>query len=102
VSGPAQGVAGPAGPATSRCAAARVVVTPAIARAFCGGMIEHDVEGREIRHLVRALDTRFPGIAMRLEEGCAVAIDGVIHQNAWFETVPPGAEVCFIPAIEGG
>jgi hypothetical protein len=31
-----------------------------------------------------------------------VAIDGVIHQNAWFEIVPPGGEVCFIPAIEGG
>jgi molybdopterin converting factor small subunit len=69
---------------------------------FCGGRVEHVVGGREVRHLVRSLDARFPGIAARLEDGCAVAIDGVIHQNAWFEPVPPGAEVCFIPAIEGG
>ena len=102
MSGTTQGVTGPVGPVTSRVSVARVLVTPAIARAFCGGMIEHLVEGREIRHLVRALDARFPGIAARLEEGCAVAIDGVIHQNAWFEIVPPGGEVCFIPAIEGG
>jgi molybdopterin synthase sulfur carrier subunit len=80
----------------------RVVLTPALARGFAGGQREHAVEGREIRHVIRALDARFPGIAARLEEGCAVAIDGVIHQNALFETVPPGAELCFIPAIEGG
>ena len=81
---------------------ARVVLTPSIARAFAGGRTEHEVEGREIRHLIRALDHRFPGIAARLEDGAAVAIDGVIHQNAFFEPVPDGAEICFIPAIEGG
>jgi molybdopterin converting factor small subunit len=82
--------------------AARVVLTSSLARAFAGGQSEHVVEGREIRHLVRALDARFPGIAARLEKGAAVAIDGVIHQNAFFEPVPEGAEICFIPAIEGG
>lgn len=82
--------------------AARVVLTTSIARAFAGGQAEHVVEGREVRHLIRALDVRFPGIAARLEDGVAVAIDGVIHQNAFFEPVPEGAEICFIPAIEGG
>jgi molybdopterin converting factor small subunit len=82
--------------------AARVLLTPSIARAFAGGRVEHEVEGREIRHLVRALDARYPGIAARLHDGVAVAIDGVIHQNAFLEEVPDGAEVCFIPAIEGG
>ena len=81
---------------------ARVVLTPSIARAFAGGRVEHEVEGREVRHLIRALDARYPGIAARLEDGTAVAIDGVIHQNAFFEAVPEGAEICFIPAIEGG
>ena len=38
--------------------AARVHLTPSIARAFAGGQVEHEVEGREIRHLVRALDAR--------------------------------------------
>ncbi len=52
--------------------AARVLLTPSIARAFAGGQVEHEVEGR------------------------------VIHQNAFLEEVPDGAEVCFIPAIEGG
>jgi molybdopterin converting factor small subunit len=82
--------------------AARVVLTTSIARAFAGGQVEHAVDAGEIRHLIRALDTRFPGLGARLEDGVAVAIDGVIHQNAFFERVPDGAEVCFIPAIEGG
>lgn len=81
---------------------ARVVLTPSLARAFAGGRTEHEVPGTKVRHLVRELDARYPGLGHRLEEGVAVAIDGVIHQNAFLEDVPPDGEVCFIPAIEGG
>lgn len=80
----------------------RVVLTPSLAHAFAGGRVEHEVSGAKVRHLVRELEARFPGIGPRLEEGCAVAIDGVIHQNAFLEDVPQDGEVCFIPAIEGG
>lgn len=80
----------------------RVVLTPSLAHAFAHGKTEHEVQGGSVRHLVRELEARYPGIGTRLVDGVAVAIDGVIHQNAFLEEVPPGSEVCFIPAIEGG
>jgi hypothetical protein len=51
---------------------------------------------------VQGLDQRFPGIGRYLSDGVAVAIDGVIHQNAFLEEVGLDSEVCFMPAIEGG
>jgi hypothetical protein len=81
---------------------ARVILSRALAKTFAEGRIEHEVPGLSVRHLIRGLDERFPGIAARLETGVAVAIDGEIHQNAFLEPVRPDSEVCFIPAIEGG
>jgi molybdopterin converting factor small subunit len=82
---------------------ARVVLTPALARRFAGGHTDHDVPGGSVRHVVRALDARYPGIAGQLDEdGVAVVIDGVLHHNAMLEDVAPDSEVCFIPAITGG
>ena len=89
-------------PLAARAVDAAERCTRAVAVGVLGARLAHEVEGREIRHLVRALDARYPGIAARLHDGMAVAIDGVIHQNAFLEDVPDGAEVCFIPAIEGG
>jgi len=37
-----------------------------------------------------------------LDEGIAVAIDGEIHQDAWFSEVKPDSEVYIMPAIAGG
>ena len=73
-----------------------------LARQFAGGKEEHEVPGLTVRHLIRELDRRYPGLGERLETGVAVAIDGAIHQNAWLESVEPNSEVCFMPAIEGG
>ena len=81
---------------------ARVMLTRTFARQFAGGRTEHEVPGTTIRHLIRGLDERYPGIAERLGAGVAVAIDGEIHQNAFLEDVRPDSEVCFIPALEGG
>jgi hypothetical protein len=81
---------------------ARVVLTPTLAKQFAGGRMEHDVPGGNVRHIVRALEARHPGIGAQLDEGVAVVIDGVVHQNAMLETVGPDSEVCFVPAISGG
>ncbi len=64
--------------------------------------MEIEVPGRSVRHLVRALEERYPALKGKLDEDLAVVIDGVIHQNAWLEEVPEGAEVAFIPPIGGG
>ena len=39
-----------------------------------------------------------PGTA----EETTVAIDGMMHETAYFQPVPPGGEVFFIPKLEGG
>ena len=80
---------------------ARVLLTSSFASLYAGGKTEHDLPGQSIRQIVRALDERYPGIGDRLSHG-AVAIDGEIHQNAFFEAVGPDSEVCFMPPIEGG
>ncbi|MCC7273378.1 MAG: MoaD/ThiS family protein [Alphaproteobacteria bacterium] len=81
---------------------ARVILSRSFADLYAKGQVEHEVPGLKVRHLVRTLDERFPGIAKHLENGVAVAIDGVLHQNAWLEEVGLDSEVCFMPAIEGG
>ena len=37
-----------------------------------------------------------------LEEEATVAINGEMHETGYFQPVPPGAEVFFIPRLEGG
>jgi molybdopterin synthase sulfur carrier subunit len=81
---------------------ARVILTRSFADLYAKGQVEHDVPGLRVRHLVQGLDQRFPGIGRYLSDGVAVAIDGVIHQNAFLEEVGLDSEVCFMPAIEGG
>lgn len=81
---------------------ARVTLMSWLAQRYAGGVVEHDVPGESVRHVVRILDERFPGLGAQLEHGVAVAIDGEIYQNAFLEPVGPNSEVCFMPALEGG
>ncbi|MBI1180337.1 MAG: MoaD/ThiS family protein [Alphaproteobacteria bacterium] len=82
---------------------ARVVLSGDLGRRFAGGEVEVRVPGDSVRRLIRALDERYPGIAGHLEaEGMAVAIDGVVYQDALLEEVGPDSEVYFLHAIRGG
>jgi molybdopterin converting factor small subunit len=81
---------------------AKVVLPLEVARAFADGVTDHDVEARDVRALVNALEARFPGIAERLSRGTAVAVDGEIYQDWFLEEVRPDSDVRFLPAIEGG
>jgi len=78
------------------------VVIPSELRGLCGGAERVEMEAADVRSLVQTLDARFPGFARRLGTHFAVAIDGEILQDAWLEPLPPGSEVCFLPAISGG
>ncbi len=80
---------------------ARVILSGTLKR-LAGGAAEVQIEARDIRQLVRALGEQFPALAPHLDEGYAIAIDGEIFQDAWFEPVRPDSEVHFIPAIRGG
>ncbi|MEN3951737.1 MoaD/ThiS family protein [Iodidimonas sp. SYSU 1G8] len=82
---------------------ARVVLSGDLGRRFAGGEVEVRCEGSNVRRLIRALEERYPGIAEVLEsDAMAVAIDGVVHQDAFLEEVGPESEVYFLPAIRGG
>lgn len=80
----------------------QVLLNREIARKYTDGEVRLDVEGDNVRSLIRALDDRFPGLGVVLRTDMAVAIDGQIFQDASLEPVPADSEVCFLPAIEGG
>jgi sulfur-carrier protein len=80
----------------------RVVFSGSSCQAFTGGQTELEVSARTFRALVRELDERFPGLGTQVEEGMAVAIDGVIYQDAYDARLEEGSEIYLIPKIAGG
>lgn len=69
---------------------------------FTGGLMEFDVEATTVRGMITALDCRFPGFGTFVDQRMAIAIDGEIHQDAWFAPLNEGNEVFLIPKIAGG
>jgi molybdopterin synthase sulfur carrier subunit len=82
--------------------AARVVFTTGFSRRYTGGQREFEIVATTMRDVIKELDRRFPGLGEVLEEETGVAINGDLHEIGYFQPVPPGAEVFFIPKIEGG
>ncbi len=72
------------------------------AAGLSGGRAELDVAARTFGQLVRELDARFPGLGRQVEDGMAIAIDGVIHQDAYGAAFDEASEVVLIPKIAGG
>jgi sulfur-carrier protein len=81
---------------------ARVVFTSGFARRYTGGVREFDIEAKNLRGVLKAMDEMFPGLGQTLEDETNVAIDGELHETGYFQPVRDGAEVFFIPRIEGG
>ncbi|MBL8770527.1 MAG: MoaD/ThiS family protein [Phenylobacterium sp.] len=69
---------------------------------YTGGASEFEVEAGTVREIIAALDARFPGLGAFVDKRMAFAIDGEIHQDAWFSPVGPDSEVFLIPKIGGG
>jgi molybdopterin converting factor small subunit len=80
---------------------ARVVLTGALRR-FAGGASELEIGASDVRALVRALEERFPGIAVHIEDNMSIAIDGDIIQDPLLEPIGPESEVHFLPQLQGG
>lgn len=81
-----------------------VVLGRDLARRFTAGETRLNVSGdpRTVREVIAALDQRYPGLGVELRTGMAVAIDGLVFQDALLQDVTADAELCFMPAIEGG
>ena len=81
---------------------AKVVLTGDISRQYASGQTEIEVEGADVRAIVRALESRFPGLGERIQTEMAIAIDGEIFQDPFLEPVQPDSEVFVLPKIGGG
>jgi sulfur-carrier protein len=68
----------------------------------CGAVLAIEVEAKNVRGVIREMDKLYPGLGHHLEEETTVAIDGQIHETAYFQPIRPGCEVFFIPKLEGG
>lgn len=77
------------------------VVFSSAQQRFTNGEERVEVEARRVDGLIRQLEARYPELAGKLEHA-AVAVDGVLHNEARYVTLPPGAEVQFVGAIGGG
>ncbi|HUN39021.1 MAG TPA: MoaD/ThiS family protein [Acetobacteraceae bacterium] len=80
----------------------RVVFTSGFSARYTGGVREFDVEARNLRGVIREMDAKFPGLAETLENETTVAVDGELFEIDFLVPVKDGAEVFFIPKIEGG
>ena len=81
---------------------ARVVFTSGFSQRYTNGVREFEVEARNLRGVIKEMDRLFPGLGTTLEEETTVAIDGELHEVGYFQPIRPGAEVFFIPKLEGG
>ena len=70
--------------------------------ALAGGRSSFEVPAGPLRRALQALDAAHPGVLGHVEAAMAVAIDGVIHHDAWLEPIGPDSEVVLIPRISGG
>ena len=80
----------------------RVVLSTGVSESQTGGQTEFDIDAKNLRGVIKAMEERFPGIGEFLEEETTVAIDGEIHETAGFQLLRDGAEVYFLPKIEAG
>ncbi len=83
-------------------APARIVFTSGFSTRYTGGKREFHVQAKTLRGVIKAMDEMFPGLADTLEQETTVAIDGELFEIDFLAKVKPGAEVFFIPKIEGG
>ena len=84
-------------------APAVVRFTQGFAQRYTDGKREFEVPAKNMRGVLKAMDEKFPGLDQVLREETTVAINGDIHDEpAYFQAVPPGAEIFFIPKLEGG
>jgi molybdopterin converting factor small subunit len=81
---------------------ARVVFTTGFSRRYTGGVREFEIEARNLRGVIKAMDALYPGLGEHLEEETTVAIDGALHETAYYQPIHDGCEIFFIPKLEGG
>ena len=80
----------------------KVVISGSSCRDFTHGETEFEVAATTFRRLIPELEARYPGLGTHVEEYMAVAIDGVIFQDAYAAQLKPDSEIVLIPKIGAG
>lgn len=81
---------------------ALVIADYADCRALTGGLRAFEVEAATVRDLLHQIEERFPGLGDLIDQRMAIAIDGVITQDAHGALLEPHSEVVLLPRIGGG
>ena len=80
----------------------RVIADYADCRALTGGLRTFEIEAANVRQLLSRIEARFPGLGQRIDQHMALAIDGVITQDAHGMPLAPDCEIVLMPKIGGG
>jgi len=83
-------------------APARVVLIGSLTGRYTGGVKEFEIEAKNLRGIIKALDELYPGLGEHLEKETTVAIDGEIYQDALLQPIAGDSEVFLFPKIAGG
>ncbi|WP_085909150.1 MoaD/ThiS family protein [Kiloniella majae] len=67
-----------------------------------GGISTLEIEAKNIRQLLNGVEKQCPDLKPELEKGIAVAINGTIYRDDWFQPIPEDSEVFLIPRLAGG
>lgn len=78
------------------------VVFSATLKPYTGGRGEVEVDATDIRRMLNALGAAYPKLKPILDQGVAVAVDGEIYRDAWFQPIRPDSEVHILPRLAGG
>ncbi|PPB82272.1 molybdopterin converting factor small subunit [Albidovulum inexpectatum] len=71
-------------------------------RQATGGRTEIELDARTFKELLDRAVEAYPGLEPQIRRGVSVAINGVIYREAWFQPIPPDAEVVLMPYMTGG
>ncbi len=78
------------------------IFLPDFLQTHTGQAREMHMHADSYRELIAACEARWPGFAALVEKKATVVINGDIVPEPLFETLPEGAEVCFLPKIAAG
>ena len=79
-----------------------IVLTSTLSNRFTEGVHRFDVSATNVRQLFRELEERYPGLGREIENAQALAIDGVIFQDPYLQSIAADAEVFVLPKLGGG
>jgi len=79
-----------------------VVLSTGSSSEYTNGEKEFDLEARNVRGVIKALDAKFPGIGEFLEVETMVAIDGELFEDGLYQPLRDGCELFFLPKLEAG